>query len=246
MAVFRKKIEGAAKVVAPLSQRSESARIAFVAARSALVSTQAIRRHLSSRRFSEMIAACDVGRAAPGQVDAESAAAVFDDAQRCVRADIAGRRDPGAAATYRSKNTRALRHNDFQATFLSSTIATCIDSGELLSECLHWLLLWLQVAGRALVAATARYESAEFEYLEAKDELEDAVQRKRLLVQQLQLIMEGSAGSEGRLAVSCALSLRTGGQVAAVLDGLDGAAVVLRLGGTACKNTNELPKAVWL
>lgn len=36
MAVFRQKIEGAAKVVAPLSQRSESGRIAFVAAHSAL------------------------------------------------------------------------------------------------------------------------------------------------------------------------------------------------------------------
>ena len=61
------------------------------------------------------------------------------------------------------------------------------------------------------------------------------MQRKRLLVQQLLLIMEGSAGSEGRLAVSCALSLRTGAhhQVVAVLSGLDGAAVVLRLGGTA-------------
>ena len=30
---------------------------------------------------------------------------------------------------------------------------------------------------------------------QAKDELEDAVQRKRLLVQQLQLIMEGSEGA---------------------------------------------------
>lgn len=30
---------------------------------------------------------------------------------------------------------------------------------------------------------------------QAKDELEDAVQRKRLLVQQLQLVMEGSEGA---------------------------------------------------
>jgi hypothetical protein len=38
-------------------------------------------------------------------------------------------------------------------------------------------------------------------YGEARDELEDAVQRKRLLVQQLQLVMRGAEGAEGRLLV---------------------------------------------
>ena len=50
MAVFRQKIEDAAKVVAPLSQRAESARVAFIAARAALDEL-----HLSKSMLSQQL-----------------------------------------------------------------------------------------------------------------------------------------------------------------------------------------------
>lgn len=50
VAVFRQKIEGAAKVVAPLSQRTESARVAFIAARAALDEL-----HLSKSMLSQQL-----------------------------------------------------------------------------------------------------------------------------------------------------------------------------------------------
>ncbi len=164
MAIFRQKIEDAAKVVAPLSQRAEEARVAFIAARAALDELQ-----LSKSMLSQ------------------------------------------------------------QLMYLMTHSEGTSSSGEISA-----LQQRIEEQGRTLTGASRRHEEAEFALREAEDDLEDAIARKRLLHDQLEIIMEGSEGTAGRLAVNCELSIRIAqdGMAAAVRSALDGAAAVLRLGGT--------------
>ena len=219
MAVFRQKIEQAAKVIAPMSRRSEAARAALVETKAELGELTQRKEMLSSQLIYILTHSGNNATAAEGPI---SAAAVG----RGTEED-----GLGAGRTLSGGGTGPERIRELQER--------------------------IEEAGRELGPMSQRLQAAEFEYMEARDELEDAVQRKRLLVQQLQLVMRGAEGAEGRLLVTVLTDeVRLRGSLAAqegVADGASGglggggggggrlrrrsamgsAVVVARLGGSA-------------
>ena len=170
MAIFRQKIEDAAKVVAPLSQRAETARVAFIAARAALDDL-----HLSKSMLSQQL--LYLMTHSEGGAGSSSSAGEISALQQRIEEQVCS-----------PKLTVAFSQPPY--IFISYRVSTS--------------------QGRALTSASRRHEAAEFALREAEDDLEDAIARKRLLHDQLEIIMEGSEGAAGRLAVSCALSIHTG------------------------------------
>jgi hypothetical protein len=211
MAAMQEKITSAAKLIAPLAQRCETARVAYVAARAALDELQQTKASLIQQLMYLMTHSEGVASGA-GEIPALQQ-----------RIEELGRALASAEARYEAAEFEYLEVSPCPP----CPLAGGLSSLPLLPVCLPFLLSCL-----CFPACSHSRTSVRCSLKQAKEDLEDAVARKRLLVESLTALMDGEVGSEGRLAVNCALSIRAR-QQNAVVAALDGAAMVLQMASTA-------------